>query len=416
MAFFEKNANSPMTSMNPEYRNEFYELILSSITIFLASETARPLLPLYVTSMGASFVELGIIIGVMSISLILTKVPLGILAEKANGKIVIVSCGIAQSICQISYSFIPSLIWFLPIRILHAISIAPLVPLAIRKTQEYAPIGKTGETLGVFLTSYGVANTMGPFLCSLLLTRFTYVQVFQILSILPLIGILPLVSGARFPFLSNVETNLKSQVSSAFSHIRHSRNLTVLTALRIVFAFANGLFVTYFIVYAEESIHLAPFIIMFLLGVRGAADMSLRIPVGKVVDHVDTKYFIVLGFGIVSIVYYLLSEIEDLFLLALLMIFYGIALSFRVVSDWTIVAGNSPDGCRSVIAAYLSTMYNVGSAAGEIFGGVFATFLAIPDLFKLSSLLMIVGVLAASLLRNKDDTLCVVRRKVDYDN
>jgi predicted MFS family arabinose efflux permease len=390
-----------MSGKSGKYPNDFYALILSSITIFLASETTRPILPLFITNMGASLVELGIIIGMMSISLIFTKIPLGIIAERVSGRTIVIGSGIAQSACQLFYSLTPTVIWFYPLQLLHAVSIAPIVPLAIGKTQEYAPKGKTGETLGIFLTSYGIAIAFGPFLCSILLTYFNYVQIFQIISVIPIIGVLPFFSGVNFSHLEKISQSAKPYVRDAFSHVRHSRSLGVLTILRLLFALAYGFFVTYFIIYAEETLLLAPFLIAFLLGVRGIADMILRIPVGKLVDHIDARYFIFLGFGLLSCVYYLLSEIRDISFLFILMVLFGIALGFRVVAEWTMVANNSPDGCRSVIAAYLSTMFNIGSGVGEIVGGLLATFLPIPDLFRISSTLMAIGVMTVPFLQKK---------------
>ncbi len=383
------------------YPKEFYALILSSVTIFLASETARPILPLHVTGMGATLIELGLITGIMSLSLIATKIPLGIFADRVNARSIIVGSALAQSATQLFYSLAPALVWFYPVRILHAISIAPIVPLAIGRAQEFAPAGKTGETLGTFLTSYGIAITFGPFLCSTLLTQFSYGQVFQFISIIPILGILPFFMRMKFTGLEG-NTGDAPSVGFAFSHIFHSRNLILLTVLRLLFALGYGFFITYFILYAKETLLLAPFLIAFLLGIRGATDMGLRIPVGRLVDKVDTKYFIFSGFGILAVVYYLLSELTDFWFLVILMVFYGVALGFRVVAEWTMVANNSPDGCRSVIASYLSTMFNIGSGIGAILGGVLATYMVIPDLFRISSVLMIIGVFITLLIRKRE--------------
>lgn len=390
-----------MTKSEGKYPKEFYFLILSSVTVFLASETARPILPLLVTNMGANLVELGLIIGIQSLALIVTKIPLGVLAEKVSARWIIIGSGIAQSASQLFYSLAPSLVWFFPIRVLHAISIAPIVPLAIGKTQDLAPKGKTGETLGTFLTSYGIAITFGPFLCSTLLTVFSYRQIFLINSVIPLIGVVPLFYGNNASSFQKIPKDEVPGISTIFTHIMHCRNLVILTALRVLFALAYGFFVTYFIVYAEETILLAPAIIALLLGIRGATDMMLRIPVGRLVDRIDTKYFIVSGFGLLSIAYYSLAIAIDLRLLILLMFIYGVALGFRVVSEWTLVAENSPPRYRSVIAAYLSTLFNIGSGIGEITGGILATFLMITDLFRISSLLMLAAVFITLLIAKR---------------
>ncbi|MHA2207762.1 MAG: MFS transporter [Candidatus Thorarchaeota archaeon] len=391
-----------MTDSEGGYPREFYALMLSSITIFLASETSRPILPLYITDLGATLAELGLIIGILSLSHIATKIPLGILADRISGRSIIIGSALGQSAAQLLYSLTPALVWFYPIRILHAVSIAPIVPLALGKAQEFAPVEKTGATLGVFLSSYGIAITFGPFLCSSLLTQLNYVQVFQFVSVIPLLGVLPFFTGMKFALFEEHPEDQPS-IAFAFTHIIHSRNLVILTVVRILFAVGYGFFVTYFIVYAEETILLAPFLIAFLLGIRGAVDMGLRVPVGRLVDKVDTKYFIISGCAILALVYHLLSQVTNFYLLIVLLAIFGVGLGLRVVAEWTMVANNSPDGSRSVIAAYLSTMFNIGSGVGAILGGILATFLVIPDLFRISSVLMIVAVFITLFLQKKGE-------------
>jgi len=390
-----------MTDSEGKYPREFYVLILSTITVFLAFETTWPILPLYITESGATIFELGLIIGILSVTLMLTKMPLAILTGRVRARTIIIGCSILQSVCQLSYSLAPALIWFYPIRILHGLSIAPIIPLGIGMMAEFAPKGKIGETMGTFLTSYGIAITLGPFLCALLLTVLPYTQIFQLASIIPIIGILPFITKVRLPRLESSRNNNASPIQT-LSFILRSRSLRILTALRLCFAIAYGFFITYFVVYAEGTLLFAPFLIALLLGIRGAADMCLRIPVGRLIDKVDYKIFILISFSTLAVVYFLLSFVTDLCLLIGIMFLYGVSLSFRVVAEWTMVAQNTPSNLRNLTAAYLSTIFNIGSGTGAILGGALATFLEIPFLFTISSIIFMFSIVFALLIRGKD--------------
>ncbi|MCJ7817260.1 MAG: MFS transporter, partial [Candidatus Thorarchaeota archaeon] len=249
--------------------------------------------------------------------------------------------------------------------------------------------------------SYGVAITFGPFLCSSLLTQFNYMQIFQIISIIPIIGLLPFFVGIEFTLFDETKENT-APIAGLFSYIAHSKNLIILTVLRLLFALGYGFFATYFIIHAEKTILLAPFLIAFLMGIRGAVDMVLRIPVGHLVDRIDTKYFIFAGFSILAFVYQLLAITSDFYILVILMILFGVALGLRVVSEWTMVANESPEGHRNVVAAYLSTMFNIGSGFGAVLGGFLATFMIIPDLFRIASGLMIIGMIIVLFIKKKE--------------
>lgn len=399
-----KNVND-MTHDQEKYPLEFYYLIFTSITVFLADETTKPILPLYISDVGANLVELGIIIGVLSITLMAIKIPLGAVAEIVDGRIIIIGSSLAQSISQFSYALVPELIWFYPIRILQAFSIAPIVPMAIGRIQEFAPEGKTSETLGTFLTSYGVAITFGPFLCSSLLLFLNYIQLFIFASLIPIIGVLPFLFRINLDRLGKTPPGSHKSSSQSLSRIFHSRNLVILTNLRLLFAVTYGFFATYFVVYAEDSLAIAPFIIALLLGIRGLSDMLLRIPVGRIIDRSSYKVIIFLAFALLAGVYFFLSVVTNLALLFVLMILLGLSLGLRVVSEWTMAAHHSPEGGRSITAAYLSTMFNVGSGFGAILGGYLALLVEIPTLFRISAVVIGIGVLLSLLIQRNDPAI-----------
>ncbi len=388
-------------SKKEHYPIDLFVLIFSSLFVFLAVETTRPIIPLYVTEIGATPFELGLIIGVLSFSLMLLKIPLGVLSERFSGVYVILLAVAGQSLSQFFYSIAPQLIFFYPIQVLHAISTAALVPMAISVSQNLAPKGKTGEVMGVFLTSYGLANSIGPFLCSLLLTFLTYVQVFQVAALLPLFGLLPLIVIKRTTALLKPVNVDRNNPIESLSSILHSRDLLILTFLRFSYAITYSFYITFFVIYAENTLLLAPSLIAFLLGTRGLSDMLLRIPAGRLVDKVDYKWSILTAIGVLSLVYILLVEITDFFYLVVLMVIFGLAVGLRVVSEWTMLADKCAANARNVAAAYLSTMFNIGSTFGAVLAGILVTFSDITLLFRIASLLMLVTFFVALAIRKK---------------
>ncbi|MHA1977783.1 MAG: MFS transporter [Candidatus Hodarchaeales archaeon] len=382
------------------YPREFYMLIFFNLTAFIAYETTIPILPLYIVDKGATRIEVGLIVGMFSFTLMVSKIPIGILTDRVGGKYLLIFSALAQCICQLSYSILPSINWFYPIRILHALSISNIVPLAIGKIQDYTPQGKTGETLGTFLTSYGLAITFGPFLCSTLLTVMTYSQIFQFAAIIPVLGLIPFIKTDSLNQFRRQSDQKSVNSVQSLNDIFHSRNLMILTFLRLFFGITYAFFITYFVLYAKDTLAIAPYLIAFLFGMRGITDLIIRIPVGKLIDKIDYRWCLYMAFCLLAIVYFLMSEISEPYLLIVLAAVYGPALGLRVVSEWTMLVTHSSSDARNVTAAYLSTIFHVGSGIGAVAGGVLTTFLEVPILLKFSSVLMLSSLILIFLIHD----------------
>jgi predicted MFS family arabinose efflux permease len=384
------------------YPMEFYVLIFTSVTVFISVETTRPILPLLVTQIGASPLELGLVIGLLSFALMFAKMPLGAFSEVIPARNVLGIAAGGQSLVQWMYSVAPTPQAFYPIQIIHAITIAPLVPVAVAVSQNLAPDGRRSETMGAYLTSYGIASMSGSFLCSFLLTALDFAQIFQVAAVVPLIGLTAMIFARNGEYLQKPTGGVnRPSLSSSVRSILTSRDMLLLSYLRLAYSITFAFFVTFFVVYAESSLLIPATLVAFLFGVRSASDMIVRLPVGRMLNNYGYRRFIVAAFVTLAVVYYLISEITQFTTLLVLMAVFGAMIGLRVVSEYTMLAEHSVRGARSVYAAYLSTMFNIGSGFGSVLAGILASVLGIPAIFKIASALMITASVAALAIQGR---------------
>ena len=161
-----------ISKKQPPNFNVVYFLITISLSLFVSIETINPILPLYITQKGATVLQLGVIISLLSFTGMITKIPLGILAEKIGKWPMVPLALLGQSVTLLLYSIAPSPEWFYPIRIFHALIVSAYAPTAISLVADSAPKGKEGDIMGRFLTSFGMSGMFGPFFCSFLLNFF----------------------------------------------------------------------------------------------------------------------------------------------------------------------------------------------------------------------------------------------------
>jgi predicted MFS family arabinose efflux permease len=368
----------------------------------LATQTIQPILPLYITEKGATTLELGIIISLLSFTAIAAKIPLGLLSEKIGRWPVIPAVAVGQTVSLLLYSIVPNSTWFYPIRIFHAFTLAAFAPTALAIAHDLAPPGKRGDTIGKFLTSFGAATTFGPFLCTFLVNYVDYVQLFQVASVIPLLGLAPFLlirrEGSRV--FSHGKTS--QTLSGSLRAIVSSRNMLVLSYLRLSFSFTYAFFITLFAVHAQENLLFVSSLIALFFGVKGIMNMLSRIPSGKLADKVGYKFPIVLAFVLLSMAFLTISETSNIYLLICAMVIYGVAHGMRAVSEWSMLGDCAPSEASNIATAYLSTMFNVGEALGAVAAGALSIIFNIQAIFKLASFIVFTGVFAVTFMQTKN--------------
>lgn len=386
---------------------EFYLLILLSSIFFLTNQTIQPILPLYIVERGASTFELGLIMSILSFTAIVAKLPMGMLAERIGKWTIIPFALLAQSIILILYSLVSTPSLFYPVRVLHALIAAAFSPTALAIASDLAPPGKRGDRIGRFLTSFGLASMFGPFLCSFLLNYLDFVELFQFSSIIPFLGlILFLKTRYRSSHAPHSKTEeRRGEVSFSFTsslrNIVTSRNVLILSSLRLIFSLTNSFFITLFAVYASENLLLTSSLIATLFGVKGVTNMLFRFPSGRLSDRIGHKIPLVASYIALTIVYLLIAESKDFYLLIFVMVLYGLAHATRAVTEWSLLGYTTSQQISGVATAYLSTMFNVGEALGAVTSGVLTLTLSTESIFKLASIITVPGIFIPLLIRSE---------------
>lgn len=354
--------------------------------------------------MGISTFELGLIVSILPLTTIIAKIPLGILAERAGKWPVILLALSGQGLCLLFYSLVTRSWWFYPIRIFHALILAAFLPTVLALVSDLAPKGKVGDRMGRFLTSFGIAYMVGPFLSSFLLKYVDYRLLLRIAATIPLISVIPFFL-ARYKGLlisSEEQDRCEAQKVSSLSSIRSfafSRNILVLCYLRIIFSFTNAFLLTLFAVYASESLLLTSSLIAILFGIRGATNTMFRFPVGVLTDRIGYKLPLGLAFLLLTFINFTFSESRNVYILSLAMAIYGLGHAMRAVSEWSLLGISTPSEVSSVATAYLSTMFNIGEAFGAVTAGALSLILPIPYIFKIASLILFSGIFIAFLIK-----------------
>jgi len=301
--------------------------------------------------------------------------------------------------------------------VFHALIVSAFAPTSISLASDISPRGKEGDRMGLFLTSFGLTTMLGPFLCSFLSIIWNYEQIMQIVAIIPFLGLvifLLIRYKSSHPLFSSKErTSLKESTPrrkntfpslTALKRITVSKNVLILSYLRVIFAFTSAFFTTLWAVYAKQSLFLTASLISLLFGIKGITNTMFRYPAGKFVDRIGYKKPLIMAYVLMSPIYLVISEWGKFYLLAAAMALYGISHAMRAVTEWALLGISTSSKDSSLASAYLSTMSNIGMALGAVAAGALTIVFSTPTIFKLASLIILPGFFLPFLINQKHES------------
>ncbi len=363
-----------------------------TLTFSMTFTMINPILPLYILEVGATKLELGLIMAVSSLSGIVLRIPFGMISDKLGRKPVMLFSLLTYAFALVMLSFVKEVTWLYPTALLLSIPMASYMPTSTAAVMDLAPSEGKGMTMGTYFTSFGGATILGPLLTGILVKFLPYRQFFLITSLFPLIALIILTQSK----LSKVNTSrsgtgYQQSVLSSIKLLMRSRSLIGLSLGRLLYSTSNFVFATLFPVYASEDLLMTASTISFLYTARGLANALSRFPSGKLCDVVGPKKVLLLAYIISSVFYLTIPSLRLIDLLFILMAVHGIAWGTRVVSDMTIASEVLNPEIRGIGNAFLGTMFSTGRFLGSFLAGLFSTLMPVPRVIRTFGFLPLIG-------------------------
>ncbi|HIE23766.1 MAG TPA: MFS transporter, partial [Candidatus Korarchaeota archaeon] len=287
-------------------RSELYRLMAITLMFSIAMMMINPILPLYIVELGATKLELGLIMSISSLSGIVLRIPFGIASDRLERKFLMFFSLLVYSIALVFLSMVRSLIWLYPAALLLSIPWASYMPSSTAAVMDLAPSKERGMTMGIYFSSFGTATILGPLLTSVLVKFLSYRKLLLTTSVFPAIALAILLQGGlrRGPIGSSAAKNgFSLNILGSIKHLIRSRSLIGLSLGRVLYSTPNFVFATLFPVYANKELLMTASMISLLYTARGAANALSRLPSGKLCDVIKPKRLLLLAYLISSIFY-----------------------------------------------------------------------------------------------------------------
>ena len=343
-------------------------------------------MPLYVSKLGGSVSEVGLIVAVNAYCTALFLIPFGLLSDKFGRRTFLLSGLIIVTIVPFLYIFSTTLLQLAILRVLHGIASATFVPNLMASVIDMSPAEQKGKAIGWYTTATQSGLMIGPIFGGFLLSNFSFEIAFISSGIIALITLI--IASIRFHVVPRKET-VKLDLEASWSWLKQKALYGALLS-PLVMLFGVGTLSAYIPLYVQDfgiSATGAGLIITLCY----ASSAALRVTAGSMSDRIGRKPMILGGLLLSIIMMALIPQFNSLVLLSIISFCYGIGYGILQPSGIALTSDLSPRKNLGLAASMLASAVHVGQALGPTAMGAVAEMTNLSTMFIACALSMVLG-------------------------
>lgn len=354
----------------------------------------QPIFPLFLTDLGATTLDIGLVLTVTSVVTIASRIPLGVVSDRVGRWPILPTGLLAFAGSAVLLALAPSLVLIYPIQAVRALVSSGYTPTSHAIVSDMAPTDRRAETLGILLTAVGLGSMVGPAVGGVLLQLLSYRQIFLATALLPAVALVAFVAVVLRHRSSLTPSRIVAATRVPFWTMLRQPHMVNLCLYEVCFQFAQGVFATLFAVYAKGDLLLGPSLISILFSVRGLTNFLVRTPIGRVSDRIGRRTPFFVAACTLALAYVLLAVAPNFAGLLVAMMVMGLGFGMYKVMSNTIFVESVPSGNRAAVLSLRFTSMSVGSAVGAFVAGASSLILATPLLFLVCSGTVLLGLVS----------------------
>ncbi|RKP58170.1 MFS transporter [Cohnella endophytica] len=370
------------------WTKDFILLGYSNLFLFLAFEMLMPILPLHMETIGGTSSEIGIVMGIFTVTAILIRLFTGFFADKIGIKSLLVIGGIICLVATGLYDVAMVVVWLIMFRLLHGVGFGIATTLYGTAAADMIPPSRMGEGMGYFGLSNTIAVSIGPFIGVILFEHAGY-------DIAIVIATAFLVISSFFNIIMKIprsapahkqNTPVEKFVAEPFLSRLVNRQALFPSLLGMLSGFGFGAIISFIALFGKEA-GLANIGYFFL--VTSIFEVLVRFVSGKIFDAKGPFWVIVPSAFLTCLATVMLSYATNMGTMLGAAAVFGIGFGalFPALQAW-IINRVEPNARTSATATFFN-LFDIGIAGGAALLGLVAGFVGYGMMYRLSSLFYI---------------------------
>ena len=359
---------------------DFILVFFAQFTFSFVFQSLIPTLPIYLSGLGSTEIEIGVLIGIFSFSSVAVRPFVGKTLLKISEKTFMIAGAYLFALTSVAYLLAPPFWPFLIVRVFQGIGFAFFHTAAFTLIANISSKGHRGQSFGYFILAFNLSAALAPPLGMFLINRFNFTFLFLTCLGLSLCSLFIIYKLGR----RQVAPLENSSVKDSFLLSRKALPSSIIGFFSL---FIWGGITAFFSLYAINHGVANPGLFFTTIAIMLILCRALG---GKIFDlHSKEKIILpCLAIYIISMVFLAFSKTLPMFILVAVL--YGIGAAFLIPTlvVYTLDrAGSSPGPAMGTLTAIM----DLGMSLGPVIMGMILHRTGYPIMFLCLALTCIVN-------------------------
>ena len=333
-------------------------------------------LPLYITSLGGSATQWGLLSGAFGFAMVFAESAWGWVSDKIGIAVPFVISRFASALLLPIYALTGNIGMLFAVQIARGAVEVVIGPLS-RKALAHSFLERKGMGVGLFQACSPIGTGIGSLLGGYMIDRWSYLQIFVFCSGLSLLSLLiAVINRARldstdesFAPLSNSMRSEASGTANAAQDDSSYLAFFVLALIAVFLLFGVGVTRNFVPLLGSSVVGLPSSEVALLLTISGMGSGLLTIYMGKVSDRLGRKPLIIGGFLLLSISLFGYGFSTGFVDMAIVTLISSVGVSAAVPAAVALVSDITPSSRQGQMIGLYGSCEDVGFMIGPLLCG-----------------------------------------------
>ena len=384
---------------------ELILLFIINTFMSLGMNLTNSLRPLYIQSLGATVLEVSLVISITGLAGTIMRLPSGFISDLyGRRKIIILSILLAISpplLYTFSSNWEQLIIWGM----VYSIAFALFMPSRMAIVADYTSTANRMKVYSIMNLSFPLGSIIGPTIGGFLENIHGWNMVFYVATAIYIFCLVPSLILSKPP-RSTFEDEKKSHSERKKIDLKFFRPLLPFFFLNLFTGLGVGTVSPITPIYLIDKFNVSTAEIGVFISVGfGLTTILTQIPAGILADKIGRKKFIAICFALMPLLFILWTEINNLILLLLVQMGINGLWSMTWPASLSLLMEHTPRNRRGLSSGLTQTGIMFGFAIGPYIGGYLWETLGNALPYYASALFLILCIPAISFIKEKSINL-----------